>query len=163
VHLMQAGEIAQRLADRAEDICRELLPHGKREGHEWRAGSVSGEPGKRLGVHLTGPEAGAWADFAAGGGGDLMDLWRVVRRVDLPEAMRQACSHLGIAEPTFVSGRAPAVKAVKGPAFAEVRDRVSAWMEERGISIAAQDAYRLGSRGHELVLPYYRDGDLVAV
>ncbi|KKK75084.1 hypothetical protein LCGC14_2877310 [marine sediment metagenome] len=57
-------EIAGMLADRAEVLCGQLLPAGRRHGSEWRVGSVAGEPGKSLGVCLRGAKAGVWADFA---------------------------------------------------------------------------------------------------
>ena len=160
---MQAAEIASRLAGRAESVCRELLPGGKREGHEWRAGSVSGEAGKSLGVHLSGEKAGVWADFAAGGSGDLLDLWRECRGLDLPTAMREACAFLGVSEPTFASGKAPECRPVQRPQCAKPRDEVAEWLDDRGLSLAAQDAYALASNGTEVVLPYLRDGELVAV
>jgi hypothetical protein len=53
-----AEDIAARLARQIESLVRELLPAGKRKGHEWRAGSVAGEAGHSLAVHLTGPKAG---------------------------------------------------------------------------------------------------------
>ncbi len=61
---MTAREVSALLAGQAEALCRHLLPGGRREGAEWRCGSVQGEPGKSLGVHLKGPKAGIWADFA---------------------------------------------------------------------------------------------------
>ena len=50
--LIPASDIAAQLASQAEDLCRHLLPAGRREGREWRCGSVQGEPGKSLNVHL---------------------------------------------------------------------------------------------------------------
>jgi twinkle protein len=72
---VKAAELAALLARDAEGVARMLLPNGKREGHEWRAGSTDGEAGKSLGVHLTGAKAGVWCDFATGENGDLLDLW----------------------------------------------------------------------------------------
>ena len=66
-------EIVDRLTGNAEALCRELLPNGRREGAEWRCGSVQGEPGKSLGVHLAGAKAGIWSDFASGSKGDPLD------------------------------------------------------------------------------------------
>jgi twinkle protein len=161
---MQAKDIARMLAADAESVCRYLLPQGKRDGHEWRAGSTGGEPGQSLGVHLTGDKAGIWADFAGDGKGDLLDLWRATRSVTLPDAMREACAYLGVAEPTFASGKAPPCKPTPAPKVDEVpRGSVSAWLEDRGLSTAALEAYRVGSQGDEIVMPFYRDGDLVAV
>lgn len=50
--MLTPSDISKRLADRAADVARHLLPGGKREGAEWRAGDASGEKGKSLGVHL---------------------------------------------------------------------------------------------------------------
>lgn len=160
---MQAAEIARRLAGDAEQVARYLLPQGKRDGHEWRAGSVGGETGQSLGVRLTGDKAGVWADFAGDGSGDLIDLWMAVRGVDLPEAMREACSYLGIPEPSFTSGKGAECAPVERPPCSEPRDAVADWLEERGLSTAAQDAYKLASSGDELILPYLRGGELVAI
>ena len=63
---MKANEIARLLARSIDKLVLDLLPAGKREGHEWFVGSVTGEPGHSLGVHLTGTKAGIWSDFAAG-------------------------------------------------------------------------------------------------
>src|SRR5262245_36034392 len=62
----EIGEIARRLADRIDTLAVELLPVGHREGREWRAGSVGGEAGFSLGVHLVGNKRGVWSDFATG-------------------------------------------------------------------------------------------------
>ena len=73
---LSVADIARRLAVHAEDVCRELLPCGRRVGNEWRCGSINGEPGDSLGIHLFGKKAGIWSDFAGtpGNGGDLIDL-----------------------------------------------------------------------------------------
>ena len=71
-------DIAHMLALRAEDLCRELLPAGQRQGAEWRCGSVQGESGRSLGVHLFGGKAGVWADFASDERGDPIDLIQAV-------------------------------------------------------------------------------------
>jgi hypothetical protein len=69
-----AAAIARMLAQRAPALAVELLPAGKREGAEWKCGSIGGERGRSLGVRLFGPKAGIWSDFAAGEGGDALDL-----------------------------------------------------------------------------------------
>jgi twinkle protein len=74
-------DLAVRLADQAEDVARYLLLAGHRKGHEWRVGSVNGEPGNSLAVHLTGTKRGIWRDFAGDDAdkGDLVSLWFRVR------------------------------------------------------------------------------------
>ena len=75
---MNAGpsvaDIAGMLARQAPSLAAELLPNGKREGAEWRVGSLRGEPGRSLSVHLFGSRAGVWSDFASGEAGDALDL-----------------------------------------------------------------------------------------
>ena len=69
-----AGEIARMLGARAEQLVRELLPAGRREGAEWKCGSLAGERGRSLSVCIRGRKAGVWADFASGVAGDALDL-----------------------------------------------------------------------------------------
>lgn len=94
--LLSYRDIAANLADQAEALCPELLPNGRREGAEWRVGSVQGEPGQSLGVRLTGPKAGVWCDFASAEGGDLLDLIAAVNDVDLKVAIGWAKRWLGL-------------------------------------------------------------------
>lgn len=67
-------DIAEMLGRQAQALVQELLPAGRREGHEWKAGSVAGEAGRSLSVHLTGQRAGVWADFSSDDRGDALDL-----------------------------------------------------------------------------------------
>ncbi|MDF5998506.1 hypothetical protein P4050_06805 [Pseudomonas aeruginosa] len=105
--MLTPSDISKRLADRAADVARHLLPGGKREGAEWRAGDASGEKGKSLGVHLVGEKAGVWCDFATGESGDLLDLWRLARNCDMATALSEARGYLGVQEPSS-SGRSRA-------------------------------------------------------
>ncbi|MFT9091227.1 MAG: hypothetical protein ABF479_09545 [Gluconacetobacter sp.] len=69
-----AATLAQLLAERVHPLVLELLPHGHREGAEWRCGSLAGEKGQSLAVRLTGPRRGVWADFSSGERGDALVL-----------------------------------------------------------------------------------------
>ena len=91
-----ASEIAGRLSERIEALCRELLPNGKRVGAEWWCGSVNGEAGQSLGVHLVGEKAGTWADLAGDDRGDALDLVKKVLRLDTRDAIGWAKPWLGI-------------------------------------------------------------------
>src|SRR5690606_15193319 len=67
----QAGELAHRLGDRAEAVCRRYLSKGHREGRYWLVGDAHNTPGRSLYVRLTGSEdgrgaAGKWTDAATG-------------------------------------------------------------------------------------------------
>jgi twinkle protein len=162
---MTPREIAERLAQDAESIASMLLPNGKREGHEWRAGSVDGDAGKSLGVHLTGSKAGVWQDFAAGKGGDLLDLWVAARGVTLAEAIAQAKAHLGIRDPQFHPMPAKQFRRPERPQCATTKtgSPVFEYLAGRGLNAETMAAYRIAERGREIVLPSLHDGELVAV
>jgi hypothetical protein len=93
---MNAEAISGQLAGRIRRLAVDLLPEGHREGQEWRVGSVWGEPGDSLGVHLAGAKAGVWADFATGEGGDPLDVVCAVHRFKLGEALAWSRRWLGM-------------------------------------------------------------------
>src|SRR5437764_9160441 len=95
---MKAPDIALMLAGRIDQLVRDLLPAGHREGHEWRCGSVAGERGDSLGVHLTGLKAGVWSDFSTGQKGDAVDLVREVLGLNMRDAVRWSLRWLGVDE-----------------------------------------------------------------
>lgn len=72
-------DLARRLADRAEAVCRHYLSSGRREGGYWLVGDVRNTPGRSMYVRLKntpkGP-AGKWTDAATGEHGDLLDVIR---------------------------------------------------------------------------------------
>ena len=74
-----AADIARRLAEDAEFVCRHYLSNGRKQGRYWIVGDVRNTPGRSLYVRLTGPNsgpgaAGKWTDSATGQHGDLLDL-----------------------------------------------------------------------------------------
>jgi hypothetical protein len=77
-----AADLARRLAQDAEAVCREYLCNGHREGCTWRVGDIDNTPGRSLMVRLTGPRRGRWIDFATQAHGDLLDLIARTRRLD---------------------------------------------------------------------------------
>ncbi len=72
-----ATELARRLGDEAEAVCRAYLPNGRRSGRYWIVGNVEGTPGRSLFVKLWGDRRGRWTDAASGQHGDLLDLIRL--------------------------------------------------------------------------------------
>ncbi len=78
-----AAVIAAALAARAEEVCRQYLPHGRRQGRYWIAGDLDGARGRSLFVRLRGPGTpGKFNDAATGEHGDLLDLIR--HRINAP-------------------------------------------------------------------------------
>ena len=73
------SDLASRLAENAEAVCRHYLSNGRRAGGYWLAGDVQNSPGRSLYVRLRGPRsgrgaAGKWTDAQTGEHGDLLDL-----------------------------------------------------------------------------------------
>ncbi len=82
------------------------LPGGRRDGHEWRCGSLRGDAGQSCSVNLV---TGAWADFATGEkGGDLVSLFAAVFGRSQGEAARELAEDLGVGELPRAPAAAPA-------------------------------------------------------
>ena len=63
-----AAELARRLAENAEGVCRRYLFNGRREGRYWLVGDVGNTPGRSLFVRLKGAgkgAAGKWMEYVA--------------------------------------------------------------------------------------------------
>lgn len=102
---MNAFDLRQSLASQAEEVCRHLLPGGKRTGSEWCSGDLNGGSGRSLKVHLDGTKAGLWCDFAdAGKKGSLIDLWMEVKGLSFPNALKEIREWLGL-PPETAPGR----------------------------------------------------------
>lgn len=85
------------LTARVQELCIALLPNGVREGYEWRVGSVGGEPGRSMAVHLRGGKAGVWSDFSSGETGDALDLVAaVLYGGDKKQTVKWALGWLGL-------------------------------------------------------------------
>ncbi len=63
-----ASELARRLGDHAEAVCREYLSNGHRSGNHWIVGDVRNTRGRSMHVRLRsnakGP-AGKWVEYVA--------------------------------------------------------------------------------------------------
>ena len=161
------GVIADQLAAQVESVVRDLLPQGKKLGHEWCVGSTGGEPGESTKVHLSGERAGLWRDFAEGGpGGDLLDLISAVRGVDLKGALDYACRFLGIERPEFKSAKPRTYVRPERPEnmrSVQKVEPVMAWLLARGLTDRTIEAYKVAARRKEIIFPFLRDGELIHV
>jgi putative DNA primase/helicase len=84
--------IARFLLDRAEQLLPMWFPAGKRDGHEFKLGSLSGEPGRSLSINM---RTGIWKDFAGDDqGGDLLSLYAAARGLSMLQAAKQVAPHL---------------------------------------------------------------------
>lgn len=157
-------QVKRMLADRAQSVAEMLLPGGRKDGQEWRAGSVDGEKGQSLGVHLAGPKAGVWQDFASGEGGDLLDLWVTCKRLTLPQALDEARKWLGVERPepyrkperTFTRPPKPKCSAPTG----RVLDYLT---EDRNIPGEILARYKVAASGDDIIFPFLLPGGDLAL
>ena len=66
----RVADVARRLAEHAEAVCRHYLSNGRREGRYWLVGDVHNTPGRSLYVRLSGSDAGnraagKWTEYVA--------------------------------------------------------------------------------------------------
>lgn len=78
-----------------EEVCRKLLPNGKRSGNEWVCGSINGEAGDSFKVNLV---TGIWCDFNGGSpsGRDAISLVARFYNIKPKEAAQRLADMLGI-------------------------------------------------------------------
>ena len=159
---MNAKDLSERLASDAAAIAAYLLPKGKKAGGEWKAGSVSGEPGTSLSVRLTGAKAGVWRDFASDEGGDLIDLWAAVRGGSIAEAMAEAKGYVGVNDAMPEKPAKRYERPAKPTKAAVPVSRVREWLNARGITDETIEAFRVREVQRQgatwALFPYLRDG-----
>lgn len=86
--------LASALLDRAEALVAQWLPGGKREGREYKCGSLSGGAGSSCSVNMTN---GRWSDFATDEkGGDLIGLYAAIHGLDMGKSAVQLARELGL-------------------------------------------------------------------
>jgi twinkle protein len=157
---MTPKELSQRLAENAESVCRHLYSAGKKQGQEWRVGSLDGEAGQSLGIHLTGNKAGVWSDFATGESGDLLGLWQKARGLSLSEALKEAKSFLGIYDPSFYGTTKKTYKKPVKPKCRTPKEGNPVYeylTEKRKLTPKTIKAYQIGDGGDAIIFPSMRD------
>jgi hypothetical protein len=115
-----AAEIARRLAQNAEAVCRHYLSNGRREGRVWRVGDLDNTPGRSMAVCLTEPDSGPGAcghftDFATAERGDLLDvIARTCRLHAFRDVLEEARRFLSLPQQEY-QGSAPAPRPAPVP------------------------------------------------
>lgn len=163
---LSAKDLSAALARDVEGVARHLLgSDGKREGQELRYGSVNGEAGKSLGVHLTGDKAGIWCDFASGESGDLLDLWAISRNCDIGTAIRDAKAFIGYKDVSLKGSQAVAKVIQRPQGLKALGPSATHWLREvRKLSPEAIDAYKLVECKGAVAFPYLLpDGTLAGM
>jgi twinkle protein len=158
-------EIKRLLAQSAQSVAELLLPGGRKNGPEWECGSIRGEKGESLKVHLSGPKAGIWQDFAnPDDTGDLLDLWCAVRGVGIAEALNQARAWLGITLPERFNEPRQAYTRPAKPPVTKPKGRVHDYLTEvRNLPESVLTSYKIGAVGDEIIFPFLLPGGELAL
>ena len=162
---MNAKEISQRLSAQAEAVVVYLLPHGRRQGQEWRVGSTDGEEGDSLGVRIAGGKVGVWSDFATGEKGDLLDLWQSVRGISYQETLDECRKWLGVEAPDFAVSPVKSYTRPKKPNCKPAEGGLLDYLvNERKLDPETVDAFlvRVTDSG-EILFPQLRGKELINV
>ena len=140
------SDVARRLAENAEAVCRTYLSNGRRHGSYWVAGDVHNAPGRSLYVRLRGPSAGKgaagkWTDAATSQHGDLLDLIAAAQGLHGGDLLDEARRFLGLERTPPASPALPLAPASSAEAarrlFAMARPiggtLAETYLRERGI------------------------------
>ena len=156
-----ASELAAALGERAEEVCRRLLPAGRRSGRYWTVGDIDGAKGSSMWVRLKPPgRPGKWVDAATGEHGDLLDLIRHhLRATSLAPALEEARAILSLPVTGSVSRPGPVSAAERAAAARRLwcachpvaGTGAEAYLRARGIEPAERTALRFHPELH------YRD------
>jgi len=165
--MITVNEIKQRLIQEIESVAVHLLPEGKREGRNYRCGSVNGEKGQSFSLSIEGANRGVWKDFSSDDGGDLLDLWVQARNLSFVEALGEAKKFLNISEtPPLVGAFQHRKKkvSVQKPICKVPADKPLEWLKSRNIQDSAITAFKVGAHGNTLVFPFLSpDGSIELV
>lgn len=95
---LEVSEIAGMLTDRIEDLVDYLFPNAHKQGPEMCVGSLAGEKGQSLRIHIgRDSRRGVWRDFSAGVDGDPLDLVMHARFAgSKKDAVQWAISWMGL-------------------------------------------------------------------
>ncbi|MFH1343995.1 MAG: toprim domain-containing protein [Pseudomonadota bacterium] len=149
-----ASELARRLGDHAEAVCREYLSNGHRSGNHWIVGDVRNTRGRSMRVRLKanakGP-AGKWVDEATSEFGDLLDVIRescgLLEFRDVADEARrflampppQAQSHDAQRQPAAARGSPDAARRLFGMSRPIAGTLAEHYLIGRGILLTARE------------------------
>ena len=146
---MNAARAAAALAERAEEVCRRYLPHGRKQGRYWVAGDIRGARGRSLFVRLTPPGIpGKWTDASTGENGDLLDLVRVASGAgSLRAALAEARAFLSL--PPMAASPGP-------PSYDRTEAARRLWRRCRAVDGTHAEAYLRARAIHRCRFPALR-------
>ncbi len=122
--LIDFGALNDALLQSADELVERWLPGGKRIGHEYVCGSLSGGAGKSCSVNL---QSGKWADFQSGERGkDLCGLYAAIHGLNQRESALELMRDQGLSR---VPVQASAIATPK----AKPRPSDEGWQSQRPV------------------------------
>jgi putative DNA primase/helicase len=88
--------LKRTIRENTEPLCQHFFPNGKKAGQEWQVGSLRGEAGRTLNIHLEGDKAGVFQDFNTGERGDFVTAVKIARGLKFVEAALEIGKVIGI-------------------------------------------------------------------
>ncbi|RWQ62408.1 toprim domain-containing protein [Mesorhizobium sp.] len=149
-----ASELARRLGEHAEAVCREYLSNGHRSGNHWIVGDVRNTRGRSMHVRLNGNAkgpAGKWVDEQNGEHGDLLDVIRescgLIEFRDVADEARRflamprppAQSHCAQRQPAAARGSPEAARRLFGMSRRIAGTLAERYLAGRGILLTAHE------------------------
>lgn len=159
---MEIKAIREKLNQQAENVCRKLLPDGKKESRRWIVGSLNGEKGRSLSVPLEGHLTGHWQDFSTGERGDLIDLWVQTQGKTLPDALTEIKQYLSISEPSYLKSPKREYKRPAKPNNKPSNTVVNYLTQERKLTVETLKQFKIESDSEYYCLPSYKGDELVS-
>lgn len=155
---LTVAEIVARLTGRIDSLCASVLPGGQRsrDGRRWQMPSRrQGGPGDSYYVVLEGPRKGHWSHWAAGAGGDALDLVEYELRLSKRDAVAWAKGWLGIDGDRPVPRPAPRPAVLPESALRAERERIAraAALWSPAVPVVPGEPAHAYLAGRRLVLP----------
>lgn len=101
-------QVAQAALSAYPGLLSQMLPGGRKDGHEYKCGDLNGGKGESLSVNV---RTGKWADFASGDkGGDAVSLYAAIHKLSQIEAAKELASLLGLSNDPAVHRDRPVHK-----------------------------------------------------
>ena len=156
-----ARDLARRLGECAEAVCRRYLAAGRKEGRYWLVGDVRNAPGQSLYVRLSTSAdgrgaAGKWTDAHTGEHGDLLDIIAVASgHHSMRETLEEARRFLSLPQVDAHVQNARTAKARPGTAEAARRLWAASKPIERTVVSRYLEGRALVSAGHGQALRFH--------
>lgn len=140
-------EIKDLLRGRIEDLCRTLLPRGRRDGRLWVSSNpVTGddrqEPAFKVAMDR---DTGAWIDWRSGEKGDVIGLISYLNGTDVKGALAWARDWLGLARMNDADRAAMRRRVAETRADDEARQRADAERRAHAVARLWREAVPLGN------------------